>query len=316
MTRTERAGLWFAFAEVMAVGLVPAFSKYAVSRVDPLLYSALAVCVAAAVSIGLAAWRGELAQVVDRRFLGWLMPICLLGTTATTLLLFIGSRLTDGVSSALLLQSEPVYSLALTWLVWRRPASKRQLAGTALILLGIVLVLYDGTLRIGLGGALILLAPLGWQISHVLALRVMPPMSPYALTAARYLYGGAGLILVQALFGHASVRTVDATALAMAVFHGVVLFFFGTLLWYETIRRLDLARATAIVTPCEPIMSLVLVWLLLRTVPNGYQAAGLLLLAPGMWLVVVRSRREREAARQDEGSAKTAVEPPHAGLEL
>jgi drug/metabolite transporter (DMT)-like permease len=316
VTRTEKAGLWFALAEVMAVGLVPAFSKYAVSRVDPLLYSALAVCVAAVVSIGLAAWRGELGQVVDRRFVGWLIPVCLLGTTATTLLLFIGSRLTDGVSSALLLQSEPVYSLALTWLVWRRPASTRQLAGTALILSGIMLVLYDGSLRIGLGGALILLAPLGWQISHVLALRVMPPMSPYALTAARYLYGGAGLVLTQALFGHVSVRTVDAAALAMAVFHGVVLFFFGTLLWYETIRRLDLARATAIVTPSEPIVSLVLVWLLLRTLPNAYQVAGLFLLAPGMWLVVVRSRRERDAARQDEGAARNAVEPPHACLEL
>jgi drug/metabolite transporter (DMT)-like permease len=315
VTRTERTGLWFAFAEVLAVGLVPAFSKYAVTRVDPLLYSALAVCVAAAVSIGLAAWRGELAQVVDRRFVGWLVPISLLGTTATTLLLFIGSRLTDGVSSALLLQSEPVYSLALTWLVWRRPASQRQLAGTALILLGIVLVLYDGTFRIGLGGALILLAPLGWQVSHVLALRVMPPMSPYALTAARYLYGGAGLVLTQAWFGHVSIHTVDATALAMAAFHGIVLFFFGTLLWYETIRRLDLSRATAIVTPCEPIMSLVLVWLLLRNLPNLYQAAGLLLLAPGMWLVVVRSRREREADRRGE-EALAEVEPPHAGLEL
>src|SRR5262245_57674631 len=315
MTRTEKAGLWFASAEIMAVGLVPAFSKFAVSRVDPLLYSALAVCVAAVVSTGLAAWRGELAQLVDRRLVPWLVPISLLGTTATTLLLFIGSRLTDGVSSALLLQSEPVYSLALTGLVWRRPASRRQLAGTVLILLGIVLVLYDGTFRIGLGGALILLAPLGWQISHVLALRVMPPMSPYALTAARYLYGGAGLVLTQALFGTVSLRTVNGTALAMAAFHGIVLFFFGTLLWYETIRRLDLSRATAIVTPCEPIMSLVLVWLLLRTLPNVYQAAGLLLLAPGMWLVVVRSSRERKAARRDIEAAG-AVEPPHAGLEL
>ena len=247
-------------------------------------------------------WRGELAQLVDRRFIAWLVPISLLGTTATTLLLFFGSRLTDGVSAALLLQSEPVYSLALTWLLWRRPASPRQLAGTTLILLGIVLVLYDGTFHVGLGGALILLAPLGWQLSHVMALRVMPPMSPYALTAARYLYGGAGLVLIQALFGSASIRSVDATALAMAVFHGVVLFFFGTLLWYETIRRLDLSRATAIVTPCEPIVSLVLVWALLGGLPNIYQAMGLLLLGPGMWLVVVRGR--------------TVVEPPHAGLEL
>lgn len=315
MTRTEKTGLWFAFAEALAVGLVPAVSKYAVSHVDPLLYGALSVCVAAPVALGLAAWRGELGQIVDRRFVGWLVPISLLGTTATTMLLFIGSRLTDGVSSALLLQSEPVFSLALTWLVWRRPASRRQLVGTSLILLGIVLVLFDGTLRIGIGGALILLAPLGWQISHVLALRVMPPMSPYALTAARYLYGGAGLVLVQVLFGRSSVASVDSLGFALAVFQGVVLFYLGTLLWYETIRRLDLARATAIVTPCEPLLSLLLVWAMLRSLPNAWQAMGLVLLAPGMWLVVVRSRRER-AADAGRTPAEPLIEPPHAGLEL
>src|SRR5262245_60516086 len=147
----------------MAVGLVPAFSKYAVSRVDPLLYSALAVCVAAAVSLGLATWRGELGQVVDPRFVGWLVPISLLGTTATTLLLFYGSRLTDGVSAALLLQSEPVYSLALTWLVWQRTPSRRQLVGTALILLGSVSVFSAGRSAFGSAAPRFRVAPLGGQ---------------------------------------------------------------------------------------------------------------------------------------------------------
>jgi drug/metabolite transporter (DMT)-like permease len=298
VTSTERAGLGFAAAEVLAVGLVPAFSKYAMDRIDPLLYSAGAVTVAAAVAMAMAAGRGELRQIFVWRSVVWLVPIAFLGTTVTTLLLFFGARLTDGVSTALLLQAEPAVSLALTWLVWRRRVPAMQVLGTALTILGISLVLYDGTLRIGLGGLLIVMTTIGWQLSHLLALRVMPPMSPYALTAARYLYGGAVLVGLQMAWGSSSPSALWGKGIAMVLFHGSVLFFCGTLFWYETIRRLDLARATAIVAPGEPLMSLALVWLLLGALPNRWQAAGLLLLLPGVWLLVSRfSSREAGASR-------------------
>src|SRR6185369_15406484 len=100
------------------------------------------------------------------------------------------------------------------------------------------------------GGILIMLAPLGWQLSHLLALRVMPVTGAYAMTAARYVYGGAGLVLIQLLFGKSPLSSLGHQGAAMALFQGIVLFFCGTLFWYETIRRLELARATAIVAPC------------------------------------------------------------------
>lgn len=324
MTRTERAGLAFAFAEILAVGLVPAFSKFAVSRIDPLLYSASAVCVAAAVSTGLAWGHGDLRQVFRPAVVPRLVLIALLGTTATTLLLFFGARLTDGVSAALLLQAEPVYSAALAWLIWRRPLPPRQAAGTALLIAGVALVLYNGAVTVGLGGLLILMVPLGWQLSHVLALGVMPPMSPRALTAARYIYGGAGLVVIQCALGGESIASLGWRGVGMSVFHGVVLFFCGTLFWYETIRRIDLARATAIVTPCEPVLSVALVWALLGGLPTGWQALGLALMVPGMLLVVgISFRRGRRTASAspardapgtppDRGS-ETAVPPGSAG---
>jgi len=301
MTREERSGLGFAAVEVLAVGLVPAFSKLAVSGLDPLLYGTVCVTVAAAVAAAMAAWRGELGLIFSRSVLPRLLPIALLGTTATTVLLMYGARGTDGVSAALLLQSEAVFSLVLTRLVWRREIPARQIAGTLLLLGGIVLVLSGGSagsIRIGAGALCILLVPVGWQLSHLLALRVMPPLTPWSLTAARYIYGGAGLILLQLVAGRAPASTLGGRGVSMALFQGAVLFFCGTLFWYETIRRIDLSRATAIVTPCEPVMSVALVWVLLGTLPNGWQWSGLALMLPGMWLVVVRrsTRGSRAAA--------------------
>ncbi len=305
MTSTERAGYTFAILEIIAVGLVPAFSKFAAERVDPLAYAAAASVVAAVLACTLAARRGELAPIFDRRFAPRLIAIALCGTVATTLLLLFGARITDGVSTALLLQAEPIYSLALVTAVSGKAAPPRQLGGTALILTGVLLVLFDGSLSVGVGGLLILLAPLGWQISHVLALGVMPPLSPYALTAARYFYGGVALCAISLAATVAGFRgadgavPLDGRALAMAVFHGVVLFFCGTLFWYETIRRIDLARATALVTPCEPLISVLLVWGLLGSVPTRWQFLGLVVLLAGIFLLV----RNDPAASRVESAA-------------
>ena len=310
MTREEKAGLGFAAAEILAVGLVPAFSKLAVTGFDPLLYGAVCMVVAGAVAAGLAARRGELRLIFERKSLPRLVAIALAGTTVTTLLLLYGARGTDGVSAALLLQSEPVFSLVLTRLVWRQGVPARQIAGTLLLLGGIALVLWGGAgderFRIGVGALFVLLVPLGWQLSHVLALRVMPPQTPWSLAAARYLYGGTGLVALQLVAGQAAVGSLGARGLAMAVFQGIVLFFCGTLFWYETIRRIDLSRATAIVTPCEPLMSVVFVWVVLGTLPTAFQWTGLALMLPGMALVVFRrrvasSRAERETLSASAG---------------
>jgi drug/metabolite transporter (DMT)-like permease len=93
----------------------------------------------------------------------------------------------------------------------------------------------------------------------------------------------------------------------MAGFHGAVLFFLGTLLWYEVIKRLDLARATAIITPAEPIASLLLVWLLLGSTPNLLQWIGLLLVAPGMWFVVTRSGFDESKPHVTDAIGSSAV---------
>ncbi len=70
--------------------------------------------------------------------------------------------------------------------------------------------------------------------------------------------------------------------LPLLIAQGCVLAYVGTLMWYQAIARLDLARATAIVVPSVPLLSLVASFMLIGEVPTAYQLGGLLLTAAGV----------------------------------
>lgn len=136
---------------------------------------------------------------------------------------------------------------------------------------------------------LLLATPLCWQASHLVVLRTLPGITPFVLTGARFIYGGALLVLCWLLGG--GLATVPAPSdlwrqLPLLALQGLILTYIGTLLWYQAITRLDLARTTAIVVPSIPLLSLAASFAILGEVPSAQQWAGLLLTATGVFIFV------------------------------
>jgi drug/metabolite transporter (DMT)-like permease len=71
----------------------------------------------------------------------------------------------------------------------------------------------------------------------------------------------------------------------------------GTLLWYQTITRIDLGRATAIVVPSIPVLSLGASFLVLGEVATPRQWLGLLLTAAGVLAMVTGPAARAGASR-------------------
>jgi drug/metabolite transporter (DMT)-like permease len=67
---------------------------------------------------------------------------------------------------------------------------------------------------------------------------------------------------------------------------GVVLSYVGTLFWYGAVTRLDLARATSIVVPSVPLLSIAASFVLLGEVPSPAQWCGLAMTAIGVFAFV------------------------------
>jgi len=308
----ERLGLLFAALCALNGAFVPAVAKLTTTGADALFVAAVTTVVAGICALAVLLLRGGVGVLWVRGQRAPLIGIGTLGTAVTFLLFFEGASRTSAIETALCLQIEPVYSLFLARLFLGHPLTPRRLGAVAAIVVGIALAMNPSDFSGWLGNALLLATPLGWQISHLIVLRGLPSVEPRTLTAARYVYGGlilAGVWLATGGVAHLPpIRELERT-LPILVLQGAVLSFLGTMIWYEAIARLDLARCTAIVVPSIPLLSLGASFLLVGEVASPRQWLGMLLTVCGVLLFATAPHAERQRETLSEVPPLTAVEP-------
>jgi drug/metabolite transporter (DMT)-like permease len=288
----------------------PVIMRYGALNIDPLVFCAGTVGFAACGAVAMLAWSGELRLLLDRTYLPRLLGVSMAGTVATTLTLIYGLAKIDAVAGVILLESEPVYSLLMaTAFLGERP-SLRQLAATATILAGIGSVVGAGrAFSPFYAAALVFITPLFWQTSHVLSLRVMPPLTPRCLTGARYIYAAVVLVVI-ALVGEprALSQLAEWHVLAVVCFAGVFVFLLGSLTWYGAISRLSLAWTTAFVIPGVPILSFLFAMIFLGEHPSRREIFGIAIAICGVAMLVIGADASRPS--RVAGEAAEAVHQP------
>lgn len=265
--------------------LVPAFAKLTTGRADALLVATFTTLFGGLFAAAVLGFRGELGILFRAPQRTWLILVGALGTGLAFFLFYAGAQRTSAIDTALCLQIEPAYSLVVAWLFLGHRPDRRRILATIVLMLGIALAVGARELASSTGVWMLLATPLCWQASHLVVLRLLRGVTAVVLTGARYVFGGI-LLLACSLgtVGGSDLPTMADMAylLPLLAFQGIVLSYGGTWLWYQSILRLDLARATAIVVPSIPMLSLLASFLLLGEVPTLSQWAGLTLVAAGV----------------------------------
>jgi len=308
--RAERSGLVFAALCVCNGAFVPAFAKLTTEGISPLFVAAATTLFAALAAAAVLGVQGRLHLLLDARTGPRLLVVGLLGTSAAYVLFFAGASRTTAIDAVLCLQAEPVYSLLVAWLFLGHRLTLRRVGALAVLVAGIVLALGEGGLTDPLGVLFLLATPVCWQVSHLIVLRGLVGVPPPVLTGARYVYGGIGIVLFWGLAGAPTglaAGEVLAPRLPLLAVQGVVLSYVGTLLWYQAIARLDLARATAIVVPSIPLLSIAASFVLVGEVPTRLQWVGLALTAAGVAAFVTAPHAVEERERIPAPSAPIAA---------
>lgn len=298
-------GLGLALASTLSAACLPVLTRYGAQRIEPLLFCACTNAVAALSMLPLAWRQGSLAVLVARPYRGRLVVFSLLGGVGTSLALIYGLRRVNAISGVLLLQVEPIYSLALAGLLLGEVPTLIQALAT-LAILGAIGTVFGaaGALTVNRGTLALLLVPLLWQCSHVVALKLMPPLHPAQMTAARYGYGALVFFLLLAGVGMPEWRQLARPELvAPIIATGVISYALGALTWYGAIRRLSLSWTTALCVPGVPIFSVSFAILFLGERANGREIAGLALAVAGVVALILGGNPAR-------GAAVTSLELP------
>ncbi|MCP9975175.1 EamA family transporter [Streptomyces somaliensis] len=297
MTTARISGaVWAALAIVYLVwGSTYLGIRVVVETLPPFLSAGARFVVAGLLLAALLAWRhgpGVLkvtrAQLASAAFVGLMLLV-----GGNGLVVLAETSVPSGLA-ALLVAVMPAWVVLLRSVSGDRPGPSAY-AGVALGLAGLAVLSLPGLSGdVHIGGILtVVLATLMWSAGSFSSSRIPMPRNPFTASAYEMLAGGLGCALVGLVRGEqrglelAEVSTRSWTALAYLVVFGSLIAF-TAYAWLLQNAPLSLTATYAYV---NPVVAVVLGWLILDEALTWSIALGGAVVVAGVWLIVRTERR-------------------------
>ena len=286
MEKKEKEGIIFVTITIFIAGALPIIIKYGTGLINPLFFATVSSLIAGIFLFLLAALKGNWKILFDRRYFFHLLLIGFFGIALSNICFFFGVTLTSGINSSILLVIEPLYAIFIGYILLNEKITLKQMFFTFVIIVGTIIVVSRAKYSLNWGDLLVLLTPLCWQIAHFFSKRLMTAhkeITPMLIATARTLYGGAFLFILSGIEGANQYDKLGITnILLLLIFQGIIGFALHYSIWYEAIKRLNLSKATTLVS-VYPTFSILLAWLILKELPTFYQLAGFALIMVGIF---------------------------------
>lgn len=305
MSRLLASQLWpgvpLAFGSAVLFGTLAPFSKLLVAEFDPQLLAGI---------LYLGAGLGLAVVHVGRRVLGvpapeaplqradmpWLAAMVVSGGILGPVLLMEGLSSTNAATGSLLLNLEGLATMAIAGLVFRENVDARILAGAGAILLGAVVLSWEGRGISAEPGALLIVgACLAWGIDNNLT-RKLSSADPVLVAMIKGLAAGSVNV---ALALTRNTLLPGSVTIGAALFLGFLGVGLSLVLFILALRHLGTARTGAYFSLAPFIGAVTAIFILHEAFTLQLLVAGLLM-AVGLWLhLSERHQHEHEHHNQE-----------------
>jgi len=291
---TTRPGVWLTDASLVAMALIWGVNfsvvKFGTTLVDPLAYNGLRVALAAVILVAIVLVGG--GELPPRRTMAALVGLGVLGNGVYQVFFIEGVALTRASDAALVVAASPAFIAVIGRIRGVERISRRGVAGIALSMLGIGLVVWssaeggDGRSSL-LGDLLVLVGSLSWAVYTVLLKPYTERVGGMQLSALTMVGGAVSLLLVAGpSIARARWAALPAMGWGALVYSGVFALVVAYLFWYHGVRVLGPTR-TAMYSNLQPVIGVVMAWVLLHERPTAWQWIGTASIMAG--LVLTRS---------------------------
>jgi drug/metabolite transporter (DMT)-like permease len=261
--------------------------KYAVQFIPPLAFTGLRVGLAATVLLGVAFVQRR--PWPPRRDMMFLIMLGVVGNGLYQLLFIEGLSRTKVGNAVLIIAAAPAFIAVVSRVMGIERVRRRTLAGVALSICGVALVVYgsaraDHRTATLIGTLLVFLGVLCWTTFTVLIQPLAVRVSSFQLSALTMLGGALALVFAtpRAL---AATRweIVPPTAWAALFYASVISMVVAYLFWYRGLRVLGPTR-TAIYGNLQPVIAIAVAWIFLHESPTIWQGVGTGTIMTGIYL--------------------------------
>ncbi len=268
--------------------------KLAVSELDPYLVGMARACLA---GLAVLVVVGRTEQSLGLRTRHWprMLAVGFVGMGLNTVFWQLGLAKSTATNAALISSASPVWALVLAVAFGYERLVRRRVAGMALALLGVVLVIQVDGLKLGgetlLGDLLLVGCSFTWACYNVLAVPLLRVYSPMKVTAWAMLIGSACLLLFIPL----GVRSLDVAGVSAGAWLGLIYAIavgasVAHSLWTKAVRTLG-PSAALVHSYLMPVVAVAVAALLLGEQLTLAQAVGAVFVLAGVTLANSRRRR-------------------------
>ncbi|MDJ0273854.1 MAG: DMT family transporter [Nitrososphaerota archaeon] len=222
---------------------------------------------------------------------GWPKLVAMGALLGLHVLLFTTAvKLTSVLNAAVLVNTTPIWALALSYVLWRHVPDGTAMIGTVLAVSGVVVIsgsqlaFSPGNL---LGDAVALLSALTWAVYLIVARPVRRTGSPLSLLP--FVYGAAALTIAASSPATGElIRLPNSAELAPLLGQALLPTTLGHTLQFSSLKGLTPHQAATLAL-LEPVVAPTLAALFLNEVPRPELVAGAALVITGIYFVASRA---------------------------
>jgi drug/metabolite transporter (DMT)-like permease len=286
--KQETKGVILAIVSAALWGMFPVVVNRASRHIPPLTFAAISTLLAAAGSLIYTALKGDLRELKKREAYSSLLMVTLCIVVVPYILLFVGSSKTSGINTSLLLLSEIIFTLVFTPLIGEKTTVEK-LTGAFGVLVGALLILYNGRFRLNGGDMMVIASTVTYPIGNFYAKQALARVSPSTILLVRFSLGGMFMLLL-AMLMESGPHTVHTVFIGWPVLllTGLVLLGVGKIVWYEALGRLDISKAISL-SMTFPLFSLMILIGVFKESVSPYQWVGIAVMMVGVFFSIRRS---------------------------
>jgi drug/metabolite transporter (DMT)-like permease len=288
---TSRPGVWLTEAMLVAMAVIWGVNfsvvKFGTTLVDPLAYNGVRVALAATLLSGIVLL-GK-TPLPPRRTMLALLGLGVLGNGVYQFFFVEGIAHTRASDTALVVAATPAFIAIIGRVRGVERVNLRGAIGIALSLVGIGLVVLStaesSDARSSLtGDLLVLVGSMAWAVYTVLLKPYTERVSGLQLSALTMTGGALTLLVIAApAIAHAPWSSVTAIGWSALVYSGVFALVIAYYFWYHGVRVLGPTR-TAMYSNLQPVIAVLMAWVLLHETPTPWQILGAVSIMSGLLL--------------------------------